>query len=58
MEYSATGFPEEIEQVCRDMAVHGLEMRDLEIGRIESTSISHHVENVGAAFAAVVLWSL
>ena len=57
MEYSATGPSEEIEQICRDMAVHGLGMRGLEIGRIESTAVSQHVENVGAAFAAVVLWT-
>ena len=57
MEYSATGPSEEIEQICRDMAVHGLGMRDLEVDRIESASISHHVENAGAAFAAVVLWT-
>jgi len=59
MEYSATGPQEEVEQICRDMAVHGLlDMRNLEVGRIESTSISHQVQNVGAAFAAVVLWTL
>jgi len=57
MEYSATGLAEEIESICCDMAVHGLQARGLEIGRIESTSISHQVEDVGAAFAAVVLWS-
>ena len=50
MEYSATGPP--------DMAVHGLQARGLEVGHLESASVSHHVENVGAAFAAVVLWSL
>ncbi len=58
MEYSATGPPEEIEGICCDMAVHGLKARGLEVGRLESTSISHQVQSVGAAFAAVVLWSL
>jgi arginine decarboxylase len=58
MEYSATGSPDEIESICRDMALQGLQARDLETGYIESTSVAHHVENVGAAFAAVVLWSL
>lgn len=58
MEYSATGPPEEIEQICRDMAVHGIAMRGLTVERIESASVSHQVENVGAAFAAVVLWTL
>jgi arginine decarboxylase len=57
MEYSATGSAEEVEQICRDMAVHGLGMRDLEVGRLESTAVSHQVEKVGAAFAAVVLWT-
>jgi arginine decarboxylase len=57
MEYRATGPSEEIEQICRDMAVHGLEMRDLEVGRVETAAVSHQVENVGAAFAAVVLWT-
>ena len=57
MEYSATGPSEEIEKICRDMAVHGLGMRGLEVGRVESTAVSHSVENVGAAFAAVVLWT-
>lgn len=56
MEYSATGPSDEIEQMCRDMSVHGLGMRGLAVGRVESTAISHQVENVGAAFAAVVLW--
>jgi pyruvoyl-dependent arginine decarboxylase (PvlArgDC) len=57
MEYSATGSSEEIEQICRDMAVHGLGMRGLEVGRVQSAAVSHQVENVGAAFAAVVLWT-
>ena len=57
MEYSATGPSEEIEKICRDMAVHGLGMRGLEVGRVESTAVSHSVGNVGAAFAAVVLWT-
>ena len=57
MEYSATGPSEEIEQICRDMAVHGLGMRGLEVGRVQSAAVSHQVENVGAAFAAVVLWT-
>ena len=58
MEYSATGPSEEIEQICRDMAIHGLGMRGLQVGRVESAAVSHHVQNVGAAFAAVVLWTL
>ena len=58
MEYSGTGPSEEIEQICRDMAVHGLGMRNLEIGSVQSVAVSHHVENVGAAVAAVVLWTL
>ena len=58
MEYSATGPSEEIEKICCDMAVHGLEMRGLDVGRVESTAVSHSVENVGAAFASVVLWTL
>jgi hypothetical protein len=38
------------------MAVHGLGMRGLKVGRIESAAVSHNVESVGAVFAAVVLW--
>ncbi|UCG37922.1 MAG: arginine decarboxylase, pyruvoyl-dependent [bacterium] len=57
MEYSATGPSGEIENICRDMAVHGLMMRGLDVGRVESTSVSHQVNSVGAAFAAVVLWT-
>lgn len=57
MEYSATGPAEEIERICRDMASHGMEMRGLRLGRLESVSVSHHVVEVGAAFAAVVLWT-
>jgi len=57
MEYSAQGPGEETEEICRDMAVHGLQARGLAIGRVESTSVSHHVVEVGAAFAAVVLWT-
>lgn len=56
MEYSAAGSPEETERICRDMAGHGMEMRGQKVSRFESVSISHQVENVGAAFAAVVLW--
>lgn len=56
MEYSATGPSEEIEQICREMAAHGLGMRGLAVGRLESVAVSHQVEDVGAAFAAVVLW--
>jgi len=58
MEYSAAGPPGEIEEICCDMAIHGLQARGLEVGRVESASVCHHVENVGAVFAAVVLWSL
>ena len=58
MEYSAQGPGKETEEICRDMAVHGLQARGLTIGRGESTSVSHHVTEVGAAFAAVVLWAL
>jgi arginine decarboxylase len=58
MEYSATGPPDEIESICCDMAGQGLKSRGLAVGRIESTSVSHQVENVGAAFAAVALWSV
>jgi arginine decarboxylase len=57
MEYSATGDPDEIESICRDMAQHGLQARGLETDLIESVSVSHQVESAGAAFAAVVLWS-
>ena len=57
MEYSATGPSDEIEQICCDMAVHGLGMRDLKVGTVQSVAVSHHVLNVGAAFAAVVLWT-
>jgi arginine decarboxylase len=58
MEYSATGPSDEIEEICRDMAVHGLDARGLELGRLESTSVSHQVQSVGAVFAAVALWSI
>ena len=57
MEYSATGSGDEIERIVRDMAAHGLQMRGLEVDRIESVSASHHVISEGAAFAAVVLWN-
>jgi len=56
MEYSAAGPPAEIEQICHEMAVSALEMRDLDVERIESESISHSVIDTGAAFAGVVLW--
>lgn len=56
MEYSATGSAAEIEDICRDMAMNGLKMRELDTDRVESVSISHSVQGVGAAFAAVVLW--
>lgn len=56
MEYSATGTADEVEQICREMAVHGIRARGLEVHRIESRSATHVVQEKGAAFAAVVLW--
>lgn len=57
MEYSAAGAPDETESICRDMASHGLGMRGFKPERFESISVSHRVVEVGAVFAAVVLWT-
>jgi arginine decarboxylase len=44
------------EKVCR-MAEEGMHFRGQAIKRVESLAAEHTVENIGAAFAAVVLWN-
>jgi len=57
MEYHAHGHREDAETVVRRMAEEGLKARGWKIGRIQSLSIDHRVQKIGAAFAAVVLWN-
>ena len=57
MEYHAHGHREDAEAVVRRMAEEGLKARGWKIGRIQSLSIDHRVQKIGAAFAAVVLWN-
>ncbi|HEX9874964.1 MAG TPA: arginine decarboxylase, pyruvoyl-dependent [Deferrimonas sp.] len=56
MEYSARGHKEDAEGIVRRMAEEGLKMRGLEIGDIRSLAVQHRVEQIGSAFAGVVLW--
>jgi arginine decarboxylase len=58
MEYSAKGDRRQIEEIVRTMAVEGMMLRGWEIKALKSIAVEHTVENVGAALAAVVLWSL
>ncbi len=56
MEYSSRGRKEDIENIVRNMAKKGMEMRGEKIKEIKSISIQHRVKKTGTAFAAVVLW--
>jgi len=58
MEYSSRGHKEDIEGIVRRMAEEGLRMRGLEIREIKSIAVQHRVEQIGTAFAAVVLWDV
>jgi arginine decarboxylase len=57
MEYSAKGNRRQIEEVVRNMAVEGMLLRGWEIKDLKSIAIEYQVESIGAALAAVVLWS-
>jgi arginine decarboxylase len=57
MEYSSKGERRQIEEIVRNMAVEGMMLRGWEIKALKSISTEHTVENIGAALAAVVLWS-
>jgi arginine decarboxylase len=57
MEYSAKGGRRQIEEVVRNMAVEGMMLRGWEIKDLTSIAIEYEVANIGAALAAVVLWS-
>lgn len=56
MEYHAHGHREDAESVVRTMAEHGLKARGWPVGRVQSASIDHRVEKIGAVFAGVVFW--
>ena len=56
MEYSARGRKKDIEEIVRNMAKHGMELRGEKIKEIKSISTEHKVTNIGTAFAGVVLW--
>ncbi len=56
MEYSARGRREDIEEIVRNMAKHGMELRGEKIKEIKSIATQHKVTNIGTAFAGVVLW--
>ncbi len=56
MEYSSRGRKEDIENIVRNMAKKGMEMRGEKIKEIKSISIQHRVKKTGTAFASVVLW--
>ncbi len=57
MEYECVGTKEEAEKTVRQMAVEGMEkIRGQKIKELKSIAVEHKVEDVGAVFAAVVLW--
>lgn len=58
MEYRAQGHREDAEAIVRSMTEEGLKMRGWKLAHIESVSIQHRVEKIGAVFAGIVLWSM
>ena len=56
MEYSSRGHCEDMENIVRDMAQKGMEMRNEKIREIQSISSEHKIVKLGATFAGVVLW--
>jgi arginine decarboxylase len=56
MEYSARGTRKEIEERVRTMAIEGMKFRDRKIKSLTSIAIEYQVNQIGATFAAVVLW--
>ncbi|MFP4465712.1 MAG: pyruvoyl-dependent arginine decarboxylase [Candidatus Goldiibacteriota bacterium] len=56
MEYSATGYKKEVEEIVRNMAEEGFRHRGYELKEIQSKAIQHKVRKTGSTFAAVVLW--
>ncbi len=56
MEYSARGHRDDIEEIVRNMAAKGMEMRNEPVIEILSISAEHKIGHIGCAFAAVVLW--
>jgi arginine decarboxylase len=57
MEHHGVGRLEEIEATVREMAVTGFQHRNREIKEIVSIGAEHQVDQHGAAFAGVVLWT-
>ncbi len=57
MEHHGVGRLDEIEATVREMAVTGFNHRNREIREIVSIGAEHQVEQHGAAFAGVVLWT-
>ncbi len=56
MEYSSRGRHKDIEEIVRNMAKKGMELRGEKLKEIKSISIEHKVNHIGTAFAGVVLW--
>jgi arginine decarboxylase len=56
MEYSGAGLKEEIERIVRHMAEEGFKARKYQLKSIQSIAVQHRVSNIGAVYAAVVLW--
>jgi hypothetical protein len=56
MEHAGDGTPEEMEAIVRRMLDESFMRRGLELETVVVRSVSHSVESVGAAVAAVVLW--
>ncbi len=57
MEYSAKGERRQIEEIVRNMAVEGMMLRGWEIKELKSIAMEYKVAHIGAALAAIVLWS-
>jgi arginine decarboxylase len=56
MEYSSRGCQKDVEEMVRNMAVEGMKLRDRKIKDLSSIAVEYKVRQVGATFAAVVLW--
>jgi len=56
MEYSAKGERHKIEEIVRNMAIEGMQLRGWKIKDLKSIAIEYKVKKIGAALAAVVLW--
>jgi arginine decarboxylase len=56
MEYSAKGDRRKIEEIVRNMALEGMNLRRWKIKDLQTVVSEYQVKRIGATLAAVVLW--